>query len=438
VLRGCGAVVLALMAAAACRGAVGQAPTRGSVIFFHPDGMSVSHWGAVRMHSVGPDGRLNWDSMPGMAVYTGHMRDALTATSHGGATVHAYGVKVRAHSYGGLDGERKIAALSGSQESLLLEAKARGLAVGLINSGTITEPGTGAFAASVRWREAHDQIARLILEAEPDVMLGGGERYFLPSGVPGVHGVGAREDGLDLVQRARELGYTVVFTREELLSVPSNTDRLLGLFASHHTFNATSEETLARTGRPYYAADAPAVSEMLEVALRLLAARDSGFFIVAEEEGTDNFANANNAAGELEAGRRAEAALGVLRRFVSANPHTLAITTSDSDAGGMEVVGYLPGNALQPGVPLPDRDSNGAPLDGVEGTGSEPFLSAPDRNGERWPFAIAWATLHDASGGILVRAEGLNADRVSGTLDSTEIYRIIYLTLFGERLQSSR
>ena len=31
----------------------------GSVVFFHPDGMGVNTWGAVRVMTVGPDGRLN-------------------------------------------------------------------------------------------------------------------------------------------------------------------------------------------------------------------------------------------------------------------------------------------------------------------------------------------------------------------------------------------
>ena len=68
-------------------------PGEGNVIFFHPDGMGVNTWGAVRMMTVGPDGRLNWDRIPHMAVYTGHMKDRLTSTSHGGATTHAYGVR---------------------------------------------------------------------------------------------------------------------------------------------------------------------------------------------------------------------------------------------------------------------------------------------------------------------------------------------------------
>ena len=402
----------------------------GSVIFFHPDGMGANQWGAVRMRYVGPDGRLNWDSLPYLAVYTGHMANALTATSHGGATVHAYGVKVKADSYG-LNGGEPIRSRAGNGMSILEEAKAAGRAVGLVNSGTITEPGTGVFAASVPRRTNHAEIARLILELEPDVILGGGERHFLPEGVRGVHGEGRRQDGLNLIERARKLGYTVIFSRAELEALPAETDKLLGLFAAHHTFNAAAEEALERAGRPHYEETAPSIAEMVSAALAILSRKPSGFLLVAEEEGTDNFGNANNAAGTLEAGRRADEAIGVIRHHIRANPNTLMIMTSDSDAGGMQVVGRPPGGGIVEGQPVPERDPNGAPLDGVTGSGSAPFLSAPDRAGRRWPFAITWASRDDVSGGILVRAEGLNAELVHGTLDSTDVYRVMYRTLFG-------
>jgi alkaline phosphatase len=80
---------------------------------------------------------------------------------------------------------------------------------------------------------------------------------------------------------------------------------------------------------------------------------------------------------------------------------------------------------------IPWRDRNGAPLDGVEGAGSKAFLSAPDKAGKQWPFAIAWASREDVSGAILARADGLNSDRVSGRMDNVDVYRLIYLTLFG-------
>lgn len=422
---------LAALALVAVGAATASAQTTGNVVFIHPDGMGVNHWGAVRMYAVGPDGRLNWDRLPGIAVYTGHMRDALTGTSHGGATVHAYGVKVPADSYG-MDGTRPLVAASGKPMSILREAQQAGLAVGLINSGTITEPGTGAFVASVDDRYDHERIALAVLEAEPDVILGGGERYFLPRGVIGVHGEGARSDGVDLTARARAMGYTVVFTRDELLRIPAGTERLLGLFAPHHTFNDRSEEELTRSGLPLYRANAPSVAEMARAALAVLAAKPGNFLLVVEEEGTDNMANANNASGTLEAGRRADESIGLVRGFIEEeDPATMLLVASDSDAGGMQLRGPPPGSAISRGARLPERARNGAPLDGVFGTDRQAFESAPDQNGKRWPFAVVWSSRDDVSGGILIRAAGLNSELVTGTQDNTAIYRFMYRTLFG-------
>lgn len=404
-----------------------------SVVFFHPDGMGVNTWAAVRVATVGPDGRLNWDRLTYSAVYLGHMKDALAATSHGGATVHAFGVKVAHDSYG-MDGSAPLVARSGAPVSILMEAKAGGRAVGIVNSGTITEPGTGVFVASVADRYDHAEIVRQILEAAPPVILGGGERYFLPRGVTGRHGVGTREDRVDMVARARALGYTVVYTRNELRALPDSVRRVLGLFASNHTFNDRSEERLRDGGLPLYLATAPTVGEMTAAALRILGRHPAGFMLVVEEEGTDNFANANNAAGTIEAGARADAAIGVLLDHIEAHPRTLMLMTSDSDAGGLQVLAESSADWLRAGRALPERDANGAPVDGRQGTASLPFEAAPDRAGVRWPFAIAWTSFHDALGGILMRAAGLGAERVHGTMDNTDAYRVMYGVLFGRDL----
>ena len=408
-------------------------PGPASVIFFHPDGFGVNHWGAVRMVSVGPDGRTEWDRLPHSAVYLGHMKDGLTGTSHGGATTHAFGVRVQADSFG-QDGEQAIRSLSGFEGSIAREAMARDKWVGLVNSGAAYEPGTAAFVASTPRRNNLAEITRLVVESGVQVHLAGGERWYLPRGVQGRFGEGAREDGLNLIQLLRERGYTVVFTKEELAAVPAGTDRLWGIFAHNHTFNDRNEETLARENLPHYVPTAPSIAEMSEAALRILSRAPQGFLLVAEEEGTDNFGNVNNAPGSIEAGIRADAAIGIFRRFIAANPNTLMLTTCDSDAGGMQVIG--PGRQqqiLREGVNLPERDRNGAPLDGQGGTGTVAWLSAPDRNGVRHPFAIAWSTLTDVSGGILVRGVGRNAEQISqaGTMDNVDVYRLMYRTLFG-------
>jgi len=124
---------------------------------------------------------------------------------------------------------------------------------------------------------------------------------------------------------------------------------------------------------------------------------------------------------------------------VANNPNTLLITAADSNAGGKLIVerplvaGKVPEVDVNTG---PDGRYVRAPLDGVDGAGTEPFMSAPNRAGVHFPFAIAWSNRHDMAGGIVVRAKGLNAELVAqlGIVDNTDIYRIMYYTLFDRWL----
>ncbi len=405
-----------------------KSSNRNSVVFFHPDGMSLSHWTAIRMITVGPDGMTNWDGLPGMAIYRGHMRDALSATSNGGATSHAYGVKVGAGSFG-MDDKQKIRSASGFDGSLMLEAKRAGKAIGLVQTGYIAEPGTAAFLARIEDRSRYEEIAKQVVMAEPDVHFSGGERFLLPKGAKGRFGEGERSDGLNLIEWAQEKGYTVVYTKEELKGLPNSTKKVLGVFSWSHTFNDETEEELKKKELPLYNPQAPTVGEMAEAALKVLSRHSKGFFLVVEEEGTDNFANKNNASGFLEAGQRSDKAVGLLNEFVKKSPRTLLLVTSDSDASGLQVLG-LNAKIMPKDKPLPAGVKECAICDGQEGTASLPFLAAPDKAGVRLPFAIAWTGTADGTGGILVRAAGKNSGKVRGHFDNTEIYKLMRETLF--------
>ena len=429
--------VVTVASLAGCAGTSSRVPAAGdgeirtgSVIFLHPDGTSPSHWLALRQLDVGPDGDLHWDRLPAMALYRGHLRDSLTATSHGGATAHAYGVKPARDAFGTTGGPvpEPIVDAQGRSRSVAHQALRRGVRVGLVQSGTIVEPGTAAFVASVPKREMHDEIAAQLVASGVDILLGGGEEHFLPAGVAGVHGPGSRGDARNLIVEAQDAGYTVVYTREQLRALPDDVGKVLGLFALRATFHDETEESLRSRGLPLYEPDAPTLAEMSAAALRILAARGERFLLVIEEEGVDNFGNENNARGAIEAARRADEAIGLCREWVERRDDSLLLTAADSDSGGLEVIGYPLGIA-------PERvaatDLNGAPLDGVDGTETAPFLAAPDRAGVRLPFAIAWASRDDVSGGILVRGAGLGSDRIRGSIDNTEIAALIRLTLFG-------
>lgn len=424
-----GVVLLLSLPAVAQEVSPSACGARTSAILLQPDGMGANTWQALRMLEVGPDGRLAWDRLPLVAVYVGPMLDSISATSNGGATSHAYGVRAASDSYGSLDGKGPPLAASGKRLSIAREAQKAGKQLALVNSSSVTEPATGAFIASVASRDDDSEIASQLLAARPDVLLGGGEQFFLPRGVQGRHGPGVREDGRDLIAEAREAGYAVVFTREELSALPVTATRVLGLFAAEETFNEGSEETLRAQGLPVFQPRAPRFDEMVAVALDRLESSPTGFLLIGNEEATDNLSGKNNAPATLDAAAGVDRAIARSLQTARANACLTVIVASDSDNGGMNATSdeldELP-------RPLPKRTANGSPLDSNNG---EPFLTAPDALGRRLPFYITWASPDDMAGGMVARGVGPGAVLITGTIDSTDIYRALHLALFGTRIE---
>jgi glycerophosphoryl diester phosphodiesterase len=455
----------------------------GNVIFIHPDGTSPSHYMALRNIDKGPDGRLNWDMMSDAGVYLGHMENQLTGTSNAGAVTHANGVKVFNESFGLEEDNSPIIPASGKiGKTILDEAIEAGKATALIQSGHIGEPGTAAFAAqttnrdgdNIRARDKTAEIAEQVIRSGTDVIMAGGEVYLLPKGTTGFH-VTAEIDAefddpadrptINLIELAKSLGYTVVYTEEQMNAVVNSANpptKLLGVFAANHTFDDQREEALGLNTDnplPLYVETAPTVAEMLAASLKILQRDPDGFFVVVEEEGTDNFANNNNAVGTIEALRRADAAIGVAMDYVNTqDPNTLVLTAADSDAGGMQVFQFAPytrpsGNfdrnnpnlESQPEVPFvnvnPTTVNNTrAYLDGENGSTAStefpwvPFASVDSIDGPMGNFGVVWAGTPDFPGSIVSKAYGMNADLLPSTLDNTFIYELMYKTLFGEDL----
>jgi alkaline phosphatase len=409
----------------------------GNVIFLHPDGTGVQAWTALRMLDVGPDGFLNWDRLPYMANYRGHLSNALAATSNGGGSVHAYGVKASTAAFG-QEGTVGMVSASGKPYSIMVEAKKAGMAIGIVTSATVADAGTGVFLARTDTRRNYTEIARQMLSHKPEVLLGGGEAYFLPKGTQGRHGEGIRTDGRNLIQEAEAMGYTVVYTKDELSRAAKKAKRILGLFAHEDTFNDESEEKLREQKRPLFVPTAARFDQMTDAAIQILERSGRQFLLVAEEEGTDNFAGDQNARGVLNSLRGADRAVGIARAFQRRKPNTLVLVASDSNCGGMAVVGETAEDTPME-KPLPERDSEtGSAIDGRDGTATPPFWSAPDAEGRRFPFGIAWAGGGDMAAGVVAKAQGLNANLLGTNVSNRGMYRLMYRTLFGRWPESKR
>jgi hypothetical protein len=98
----------------------------------------------------------------------------------------------------------------------------------------------------------------------------------------------------------------------------------------------------------------------------------------------------------------------------------------------MHALGIMPGSDAELPRVLPPRAGNGSPVDGTGGTGTAPFLAKADQRGKRMQFAIVWSSGDDLGGGVVARADGLNAEMVRGSFDNTDVARVIRKTLFGE------
>ena len=407
-------------------------PTGNGAIFFHPDGTSASHWDALRLLHYGPDGELHWDRLPAIAPYRGHISDQLVATSNAGAVTHATGTRAYSESFG-LDAEGKpYPSANGSELTIMQQALAAGIGTALVQTGSLIEPGTATFVARAPSRGDYEDIAEQVVNSGVEIMLGAGEEWLLPEGQRGRFGEGSRTDGKNLIEVIEAKGYRVVYTRDELMALPEDVSRVFGVFALEDTYHDRSEEELIEMELDNYLASAPSVAEMTDFALSRLQRNENGFLLVIEEEGTDNMCNRRNASGCLEAMKRADDAVGVIHEFIDKNPNTFMVMTSDSNANGPQVL-TVPVELDE--LPTNDPWTQSA-IDGIEGTGSAPFMAKPDKAGNAYAFAIGWASGFDVGSGVIARAAGLNAEQLmpASGISNTDIYRMLYFTLFDEQL----
>jgi alkaline phosphatase len=214
--------------------------------------------------------------------------------------------------------------------SVAVQAKLRGMKVGLVSDTRLTHATPAAFAAMVADRDLEHSIATQLVESGFDLMLSGGESFFVsdPSQCRGERCASLgnlsnfRQDGRNLLAEAAGRGIQVVSTEKQLRACEQTP--VLGLFAPLFMNNAFVE---GKDGEPSLAA-------MTEKALRLL---DSphGFFLMVEAGQIDFAGHANDAGWVLREMRRLSETIGVIERFARNRSDTLVVLTADHETGGM-------------------------------------------------------------------------------------------------------
>lgn len=367
-----------------------------NVILFVGDGMGTDHRDAIRLATVGTNGKLAMDDMPVEGRVHTSSGSSFVTDSAAAATAIASGVK----SYNGAVGVN----MKGKPVQTVLEkAKLSGKATGLVTTSQVTDATPAAFGAHVSNRSAQSDIAKQYLEnSKVDVILGGGEDYWYPAGSPGSYPDAPPEDKEEgskgtkgnLVNKAQKLGYTHVDNANELKYAKGQ--KVLGLFANEEMFQQAPEGE----GDVYN----PTVSlrDMTKKAIDTLSQNKKGFFLVVEEEGIDEMAHNNNASLTIKAGQQLDDTVKMAKKYAKTHPDTLVLVTADHSTGGLS---------------LETTDKNDESGDGVSKEDG-PFNIANSKE----QFMVDWTTEGHTASDVPLNAMGAKSELFNGVYENTYIH----------------
>lgn len=372
-----------------------------NVIVLVGDGMGTPQRDAIRLATVGLKGELAMDSMP----YSGrvHTNSAdpkgFVTDSAAAATAMSTGVK----TYNGAIG---VDVNGKPVESVMELAKKQGKSTGVVTTSQVTDATGAAWGAHVASRSDQSEIASQYLEhSKPNVILGGGENYWYPAGNPGAFLDNPPEDTKEaskgqkgnLVDLAKQKGYTYVTNEKELNK--ANGSNILGLFANEEMFQANAEGQ----GDIYN----PVVSlpKMTEKAIDTLSNNKKGFFLVVEEEGTDEFGSSNNGEKTIKSGQELDKAVAVAKKFAKQNGNTLVLVAADHGVGGLSIES------------VNEKDESGSDISAEDG----PFAIANSNQ----QFVMDWTTTGHSANDIPLTAMGPGSELLSGVYENTNIYDAI-------------
>lgn len=420
------------------------APAPKNVLFFLADGLGFNTSTAARIYAVGEDGNLTMDTLPESAFVKTYARNAQVTDSAAAMSALMTGEKVDF----GVVSMRGSSCKDYRPAATLLElAKKHGKAVGIVTNTRITDATPAATYAHACDRSEELAIAAAMVPKGKgynqalgkgiDVALGGGAEFFLPAKAGG-----KRADGRDLVREMKAQGYRVVRSSDELRQAGQG--KLLGLFGK--------SDLVYDAERPD---GQPGLVEMSNAAIDRLAKHKQGFFLMVEGGLIDFALHDSLAKRALQETVVFDQALkAAIERMEKLDPglkNTLIVVTSDHDHT-LLLNGYAkrtgPTTATQPGVlglvygtsdGKARKDADGMPytiigfgngenrINGSRATGPLLTDEMVTRDDYRYESTVRMPKWEETHGGtdVYLGAIGARAERFRGTIDNTEVFKLI-------------
>lgn len=240
--------------------------------------------------------KLAMRSMPQKCYVT---TDSLDGTTDSAAASTAISCGVKTHNqYIGVNENREAV------ETIVEFAKARGLKTGLINTQIIPHATPAGMIAHTDYRGNYNVILKQMLNANVDVLYGGGSEYT---------------ETTKMLARIENNGYTYLKTADELYGGGFDTP-VIGAFYWN--------------GMP--AGKLPSLTDMTASALELLDGNE-GFFLMVEESYIDIYAAEQDMEGTLKEMQVFDKCIDYTLSWAEDHPGTLVIVTADHETGGVLV-----------------------------------------------------------------------------------------------------
>ncbi|XP_067634281.1 membrane-bound alkaline phosphatase [Eurosta solidaginis] len=335
-----------------------------NIIFFLGDGMSVHTITAARNLMGDSSKQVSFEKFHYVGLSKTYCVDRQVADSACTATAYLGGVKANYGTIGVNAKVKRYNCQTGQNSAHFVDSIAKwaqdaGKDTGLVTTARVTHAspaGMYAHTANRAWENDakvkldgcspndNVDIARQLVEWDTGkklkVVMGGGRREFLNTTVNDEEGIpGSRTDGRNLIQdwlkdkktSGQEAAY--VWSKKGLSLVNlEKTEYLLGLFDSSH---CPYHGDLARTR---YDLVKPTLTEMTEVAIKMLSKNKNGYFLFVEGARIDMAHHDTRARKALEDTVEFSQAIARARSMTSEDD-TLIVVTSDH-SHTMTVNGY--------------------------------------------------------------------------------------------------
>lgn len=280
--------------------------TAKNIIFLIGDGMGVPQISAALYSN---DNKLALEQFTHIGFHRTYSENDLITDSAAGATAFSCGQKTYNQAIG-------MSADTMPCQTILEELQHRGYATGLIATATIVHATPAAFATHQPLRWKYEDIAADLSDADVDLLIGGGQRYFDRRD----------QDERNLLEEMKERGYTVKSylegDLEEAMLVHSK--KLLYLTGDKHPLTRAA-------GRTY-------LPVAVQMGTRYLQQRsEKGFFLMAEGSQIDWGGHAGEGQLVIEETLDFDEAVKQALKFARRDGETLVVVTADHESGGMAI-----------------------------------------------------------------------------------------------------